>query len=105
LVLIAQRIGSLSSESASRLFEAALSATKPGGRLVVIDLFRGPTKPNLSECIEALRLDLGSGAGHVRSLEEIQRQLAGLGLQRVQFAFIAASKANLGLAVGEKPAV
>ncbi|MFK8114121.1 MAG: class I SAM-dependent methyltransferase [Rubripirellula sp.] len=103
LAVIAQRVGGLSAQAASSLLDGAVKTLKPGGRIAVIDLFRGPTKPNLSESIEALRLDLGSQAGHIRTLEAIQSQLIDLGLQGVQFAFIAASKANMGIAVGTKP--
>lgn len=104
LVLVAQRLSRLDATQATALIDLAMAAVKPGGRVAVIDLFRGPTKPNLTESMEALRLNLGSQGGHIRSLEEIQQLLVDRGLQGVQFAFIAASKANMGLAIGEKPA-
>ena len=102
LVLIAQRIACLGAEQAGLLLKKAYEATAPGGRVVVIDLFRGPSAPNLAETIEALRLDLATVAGRMPGLEEIQQQLADSGLKRVQFTFLAASRVNLGMAVGEK---
>ena len=104
LVLLAQRLGPLITDQATTLLERSIRAAKPGGRVVVIDLFRGPAKPNLAECIEALKLDLGTRGGHMRSLDEIQTLLQQLGLRRVQFAFLAASKVNMGMAVGERDA-
>jgi ubiquinone/menaquinone biosynthesis C-methylase UbiE len=102
LVLIAQRIACLGSEPAKILIKKAVEATAPGGRVVVIDLFRGPSAPHLAEAVEALRLDLATVAGRMPSLEEIQQELSDAGLKRVQFAFLAASRVNMGMAVGEK---
>ncbi len=104
LVLIAQRLHCLSLEQARGWLVRAIAAAKPGGRVAVIDLFRGPAKPNLAECVEALKLDLGTQEGHMRTLQATQSLLQSLGLQRVQFAFLPASRVNLGLVVGEKPA-
>ncbi|KAA1259747.1 ubiquinone/menaquinone biosynthesis methyltransferase [Rubripirellula obstinata] len=105
LVLIAQRIACLGPEQVKNLIKKAVEATAAGGRVVVIDLFRGPSAPHLAEAIEALRLDLATVAGQMPGLEEIQQQLSDAGLKRVQFAFLAASKVNMGMAVGEKLAV
>ena len=102
LVLLAQRIGCLGQNEAERLLQRAISAARPGARVVVIDLFSGPAKPTLAETIEALRLELGTRAGHVRSLEQIQQLMVDQGLRAVQFAFLEASKENLGMAVGTK---
>ncbi len=103
MVLLAQRLHCLSRDRAQSLLSRAIAAAKPGGRIVVIDLFRGPAKPNLAESIAALKLELDSRAGHMRTLEETQKQLKSLGLERVQFTFLAASRVNMGLAVGRKP--
>ena len=103
IVLLAQRISGLGSKVAEDLLKKSIEALKPNGRLVVIDLFRGPTKPNLAESAEALKLDLSTQEGHIRTLESTQALFAQMGLQRVQFAFLAASKVNMGMAVGEKP--
>ena len=105
LVLIAQRISCLSVEKSALLLERAVAAARSGGRVVVIDLFRGPARPGLSESVEALRLELGTRGGHMRSLEEIQVLLQEGGLQQVQFTFLAASKVNMGMAVGRREAV
>ncbi len=104
LVILAQRLGCLGAEEATTILQRSIRATKPGGRVVVIDLFRGPTKPNLAESVEALKLNLGTREGYIRSLDEIQILLQKSGLHRVQFAFLAASKVNLGMAVGERVA-
>lgn len=103
LALLAQRLHSASPESANRLLQQAVSSLVPGGRLVIIDLFRGPAKPRLSETIEALRLHLATQHGRMRSISEAQEQLEQLGLQAIQFTFLAASRINLGLMVARKP--
>ena len=102
LAVLAQRISTLGSEQSKKLLQQAIAAVRPGGRVAVIDLFRGPAKPSLAETLAAMRLELGTQAGHVRTLEEIQELLTELGLRAVQFAFIEASKANFGVAVGVK---
>ena len=102
LVLLAQRISCLGTDAATQMLRRAIAATRIGGRVAVIDLFRGPAKPSMAETLEALRLELNTQAGHVRSLEEIQQMMTGLGLRAVEFAFIEASKANFGVAVGTK---
>ena len=103
IALIAQRLHSSSVESATKLLQQATTALVPGGRLVVIDLFRGPTKPRLSETIEALRLHLATQHGRMKTIKELQEQLEQLGLGSVQFSFLAASRINLGLMVAFKP--
>ncbi|MGV3483200.1 MAG: methyltransferase domain-containing protein [Planctomycetaceae bacterium] len=103
IALIAQRLHSASKESADRLLQQAVSALAPGGRLVIVDLFRGPAKPRLSETIEALRLHLATEHGRMKSISEAQAQLEQWGLHSIQFTFLAASRINLGLMVARKP--
>ncbi len=103
LVLIAQRLHCLSLESGRGLLARATAACKAAGRVVVIDLFRGPAKPNLAETVEALKLELETRGGSMRSLEQTQEEMRRVGLEQLQFTFLAASRVNLGLAVGIKP--
>ena len=100
IVLLAQRFCALGQVEAAELLARAIRAAKPGGRIVVIDLFRGPTKPNLTESIEALKLELETSEGQMRSLESAQEIFAKAGLTGVQFTFLAASRSNMGLVVG-----
>ena len=100
--MIAQRVSGVGSEKAKALIQKAATAAVSGGKVVVIDLFRGPAAPTLAESIEALRLDLMTAAGRMPGLEEIQDQLTDAGLKEVQFTFLAASRSNMGLAVGVK---
>ncbi|MGI9473043.1 MAG: methyltransferase domain-containing protein [Rubripirellula sp.] len=103
MVVLAQRLSRLSSDAGRELLTRAISAAKPGGRLIVIDLFRGPTTPNISECIEALMLELNTTDGSIRTMQEIQDELQELGLEQVQFTFLADSRVNMGMAVGTRP--
>jgi SAM-dependent methyltransferase len=103
LAIIAQRLNSSSAELSGRLLQQAIRSLTSGGRLVIIDLFRGPAKPRLSETIEALRLHLGTEHGKMRSIKETEDLLGSVGLGAIQFTFIAASRINLGLMVARKP--
>ena len=102
LVLLAQRLSCLGQSHAGDVVAKAVAACKRGGRVVVIDLFRGPAKANLAETIEALTLDLETEAGQILSLEQTQQLLGEAGLTNIQFTFLAASQLNLGLAIGMK---
>ena len=103
LVILAQRMSCLDQGTANRLLRKAASAAAPSGRVVVVDLFRGPADPSLAESLEALKLDLETRGGYIRSLEGIQQNLVESGLGNVQFTYLAASRINLGMAVGQKP--
>ena len=103
IVLLAQRLHSLGSDAASQLLQRAIGAAKLGGRVVVIDLFRVPPKPNLAECIEALKLELETQHGAIPTLEEAQASFSSAGMGEIQFSFLAASRVNLGLMVGICP--
>ena len=120
LAILAQQITALDDHAASKLVKRAVTTVKPGGRLVVIDLFRGPgepgettnqsaaegnyAKPTMAESIEALKLCITTTGGRLRTLQQAKEMLVGGGLQQVQFAYLSASRLNLGIAVGVKPA-
>ena len=103
LTLLAQRWSALSDEAARPLLDKAFQWTRPGGQLVIIDAFRGPTRPNLSESVEALALRIGTSGGRVRTLDEAQKRLEEAGWRQVEFSFLPASRVNLGMAVGKRP--
>lgn len=103
LVLIPQRLSSLSQVESAALLSRGIAAARSGGRIVVIDLFRGPAKPTLAESVEALKLELGTRSGQMWTIESIQSMLQSLGLERIQFTFLPASRVNMGLAVAVKP--
>lgn len=105
LVLLAQQLGATSESEGRELLRQAVAASKPGARIVVIDLFRSKGRPNLSECVQSLQVQMGTPGGHTRTLEDGQALLREAGLEAVQFTFIAASKANLGMMVGVKSLV
>ncbi len=102
LVVIAQRLGVVPAESGDRLLRVAHESLAPGGRLVIIDLFRGPTKPRLAETIEALRLHVATSGGRMRTLAEAEASVVRLGFSKPQFTFIAASRVNLGLLLAHR---
>ena len=53
--------------------------------------------------MEALKIELQTNEGYMRTLEEIQAELSELGLEQVQFTFLADSRVNMGMAVGTRP--
>lgn len=103
LVVIAQRLHALGHSESQSLLGRAIGAAKPAGHVVVIDLFRGPAKANLAEAVEAIKLELDTQSGRMRTLEESEAAFHDAGLQEIQFSFLAASQMNLGLMVAEKP--
>ena len=103
IVVIAQRLCAMGDSAGKEMLQRAIGAAKPGGRIVVIDLFRGPAKPNLSESIAALKLRLETPNGRMQSLKSAQQMFAEANLGGVQFTFLAASRVNLGLMVGVCP--
>ncbi|GAB5514288.1 class I SAM-dependent methyltransferase [Rhodopirellula baltica] len=102
-VLIAQRLNSYSPDQIRLMLQRATSAVKPGGRVIVIDSFEGPNRPSLAESIEALRIGIETEGGAVPELKEAQERMKDVGLESIQFTFIAASRVGLGLMTGIKP--
>jgi SAM-dependent methyltransferase len=105
LVVIAQRLHATTDAGRKSLIDKAYDSLAPGGRVVVIDLFRGPTKPSLTETIEALRVHAGTGGtgqGRMQSIEELQSLLKQRGLTDIRFTFIEASRVNFGMMVATK---
>lgn len=105
LAVIAQRMHATTEAGRGSLIDKAYNSLVPGGRLVVVDLFRGPTKPRLTETIEALRIHAGTGGtgeGRMQSIEDLQSQLKSRGLADIRFTFIEASRVNFGMMVATK---
>lgn len=99
LAIIAQRLHAADRDGRVRLLSQARRALRPGGKVVVIDLFRGPAKPRLSETLEALRMHLETDAGRMHLIEELESELREQSFHDVRFSFIAASRVNLGMMV------
>ncbi len=103
MILIAQRLHAYSIKQIDEILASCLASLKSGGRLVVIDSFRGPHRPTLSESLEALRLHVQSGEGQVPELKAAEQRLREAGFDNVQFTYIAASRVGLGMMIGSKP--
>lgn len=102
MVVIAQRLNALSREQIDLVLGRALGALKAGGKLVVIDSFRGPNRPSLAESLETLRMQVQTTSGEVPDLTGAQTRMEKAGFGNVQFTFIAASRIGLGLMIGTK---
>lgn len=102
LVLIAGRLSGQASDKDRETIERVKQLLKVGGELVLIDLFRGPGKPNINESIEAIRLATKTPAGEIRDAEQMRKLLLESGFAACQFAFIAASRQGWGMLLAVK---
>ena len=103
VILIAQRMHHLAEDAAEAWLSRCIPGVLPAGRVVIIDLFEMPGQTSLHESIEALRLTLQTRDGHLRTLQESQAMMRNVGLEDVQFAFLAATKAPIGVLTGRRP--
>lgn len=101
--LIAQRLHSLSPRQITGVLARMVDATRAGGRVIVIDSFTGPHRPTLAESIEAIRICAETSLGEVPDLRAAETRMRDVGLDKIQFTFIAASRIGLGLMTGTKP--
>lgn len=102
LAILPQRLHTESLTTALQWLRRIWAALDKGGEIVVIDLFQTQSAPRLGEAIEALRLELSTPAGEVRSLQQTEQQLLEVGFKRPQFSYLPASHVNLGLLVARK---
>lgn len=102
MVVMAGRLSADPPEEDLRHFQRVRSALRSGGEIAVIDLFRAPTGPNITESVEALRLALKTPAGRIRDAEAMRKLLLENGFGACQFAFLAASRQGYGLLVAAK---
>lgn len=103
LVVIPQQLEACDDSERDRLLDQAQSALRPGGTLVIIDLFSGPTKPRLAEAVEALAIYTGTGGrGQMQSAPQLESLLKQRGFSELRFTFIAASRVNMGLLVATR---
>lgn len=102
MVVMAGRLSAEPPERDPEIFRRVEGALSEGGELAVIDLFRGPTGPNLTEAVEALRLAVSTPEGHIRDAESMRKSLLSHGFGACQFAFLAASRQGFGLLLAAK---
>lgn len=102
LVVLAQLLSGYSDAQATDIVEKAVTALKPGGRLVAPDFYIGPGRAGLKESLSRISIHLATAAGRVRELRECQEMFVSAGLGAIQFTYLAASEAGLGMIVAEK---
>ncbi len=106
LAIIAQRLHSESIERGTELLRRVQASLADGGEVVVIDLFPTSADPTaavkLSEALEALKMELCTTAGAVRSPQQTQQQIAAAGFRPAQFSYLPASQINMGMLVARK---
>jgi SAM-dependent methyltransferase len=102
MLVVAQRLHAYAADQIKQILQSCFASLKSGGRLIVIDSFRGPHQPTLAESIESLRMQVQSTYGEIPDLETSQSRLEDAGFENVQFAYIAASRIGLGMMIGNK---
>ena len=80
--------------------ELRTTLTEGGGGIVVE--FREDADPD--EALDEVERAIDSLQDLPEEAEEIQAELSELGLEQVQFTFLADSRVNMGMAVGTRPA-
>ncbi|MCA9135830.1 MAG: methyltransferase domain-containing protein [Planctomycetales bacterium] len=102
LVVLPQLLSGYSDSQATELLRKAAAAATSGGRVVAPDFYVGPGRAGLQESLNRLSIHLATAAGRVRDLRECQQMFLGAGLGSIQFTYLAASEAGLGMIVAEK---
>ncbi|MFG0287286.1 MAG: class I SAM-dependent methyltransferase [Rhodopirellula sp. JB044] len=103
IVVIAQRLHAFGPSQIKEILDTVITSLKPGGRLIVIDSFRGPHQPMLAESLEMLRMQVQTSEGEVPELPVAEQRMKDAGYEDIQFTFIAASRIGLGMMIGNKP--
>ncbi|MBB3206858.1 precorrin-6B methylase 2 [Rhodopirellula rubra] len=103
MVVIAQRLHAFDPSQIRKILDTAMASLKSGGRLIVIDSFRGPHQPMLAESLEVLRMQIQTSDGDVPELPVAEQRMKDAGFENIQFTFIAASRIGLGMMIGSKP--
>ena len=102
LAILAQVLSGYSDSEAAGLLQKAAAALKPGGRLVAPDFYVGPGRAGLKESLSRLSIHLATPHCRVRDLPESQQIFLSAGLGSIQFTFLAASEAGMGMIVASK---
>ncbi len=103
LAVLPQLLSTYSDADAVKVLARAAATLRPGGRLVAPDLYLGPGGAGLKETLGRLSIHLSTSAGRVRDLRECQRMFSEAGLTGIQFTYLAASEAGLGMIVAQRP--
>lgn len=96
LVVLAGRIRAEADSAVQLLIDRARTALAAGGELLIVDLFDSGGRPTLSEALEALRVELQTPAGRVRTAMEVEGWLLERGFEDCQFSYLNAGPLNLG---------
>ena len=102
LVVLPQLLSGYSDSDAAIVLAKAAAALRSGGRLVAPDLYIGPGRAGLTETLGRLSVHLATDGGRVRDLRECQNMFLAAGLGSIQFTYLSASEAGLGMIVAER---
>ncbi|MCM2373143.1 methyltransferase domain-containing protein [Aporhodopirellula aestuarii] len=102
MIVIAQRLHAFPASLVRQMLDTTFASLKTGGRLIVIDSFRGPHQPMLAESLEALRMEIQTDKGEIPELPVAEQRMKDAGYENIQFTFIAASRTGLGMMIGTK---
>lgn len=102
LVVLPQLLSGYDDADAAAVLQKATTALRSGGRLVAPDLYLGPGGAGIKETLGRLSVHLSTSGGRVRDLRECQVMFTEAGLTAIQFTYLAASEAGLGVIVASK---
>lgn len=102
LVVLPELLSGYSDTQVTDLLAKAAAAVTPGGRVAAPDFYVGPGRAGLKESLNRLSIHLATPAGRVRELRECQQMFLAAGLGSIQFTYLAASEAGLGMIVAQK---
>lgn len=84
------------------LFTKAYKSLKPGGEIVIFDIFPGQEEGELSQSLYALGLALRTEQGHVYSRDELQELIVRSGFDGIQFHPLRVVPYTMGMLLAKK---
>ncbi len=100
--LIAGWLHTVGEEEVMEISERVLRSLRPGGLLVLPDIYRDEQVPELSKSLEALRVEVTTQLGRLRRPTEMQQMLQHVGYVDCQFAALSASRQRFGLLIARR---
>lgn len=102
LVVAANLLHLEKEEGCNRLLKRSYDALKPGGELVVVDLFEGQIEGDLYRTLFALELFLRTSAGRLRTIVDVEQLVVAAGFDSPTFALIPDPPAARGVLLARK---
>lgn len=102
VVFVANFVHLLDPESIERMFAKLYAATKPGGRLVVVDVFKGQAAGDVSRAMYQLGLELRTESGRTYDCDDILRVSRQVGFEDASFEPLPVVPFTMGMVVANR---